>query len=117
MVKESESYELSYLLKPTIAEDELNTRENELKKIIEEAKGTVESSDFPKKRPLSYSIEKESSAFFGVFRFVIDPQSLKLLREKINEIAVILRYLIVVWEKPEQKTDKIAAPAYTPKQE
>ena len=94
MDSEQKSYELAYLLSPSIPEEEILTHANKLSMLIEQTKGIVKHAETPRKRKLSYPILKERNAYFGWVTFRLEPSSVAQL-EKAVKSEKLLRHLIV----------------------
>ena len=93
MDSDSKNYELSYLLPPSLSEEDALMRAGKLSKSIEESGGDIRRTDDPKKRKLAYEIKKHGSAYFGVIVFRMPPDHVKELDKKLKAEPV-LRFLI-----------------------
>ena len=117
MAQETQYYELSYLLKPTLGEEEIKEFKNELKIAIEERNGIVESSDNAQKRKLAYEMNNFHEAHFGVMRFTIFPHTVEGLQELLLSKEHLIRHMVVKWQRHELKKPPAPKPTYTPKKE
>lgn len=95
MESDPKNYELAYLLSPSVLEEEILTQAGQLTKLIEDAKGVVKHVEEPKKRKLSYAINKEKIAYFGWTTFRTTPENVAGLDKKMKGQAQVIRYLIV----------------------
>lgn len=102
MDSEQKSYELAYLLSPSIPEEEILTHANKLSILIEQAKGIVKHAETPRKRKLSYPILKERNAYFGWVTFQLEPNSVAELEKNIKS-QKLLRHLIVEEDEGEMR--------------
>ena len=89
------NYEIAYLLRPSINEDEVLAYSHKLSSWIEENKGVIKYSETPKKRRLAYPMQKETSAYFGWITFTATASAIKLLAKNIKDDKVFLRHLLV----------------------
>ncbi len=96
-------YELSYLLVPTIAQEEVSSVYTALKDQITAMGGEFISDDMPKMIPLAYEMvkvisninNKFSSAYFGWVKFIIEPEKVLELKKKLDLDANVVRFLIL----------------------
>lgn len=92
---EQKKYELAYLLSPAIAEEEVLTWSGKIAKIIEDSKGLVRHQEIPKKRRLTYLINKEGTAYFGWVTFSMASDLVASLDKKLKMAENTLRHMIV----------------------
>lgn len=104
MEKEAGSYEIGYILKSDLKEEEVLSFSEKLRNIITEKGGLIISEGRPKKQILAYSIKKETIATFNWIKFLIKPQLIKELKEYLDQQALVLRFITV--KTPERKTTK-----------
>ena len=96
-------YEIGYHLLPTIDESEIPTQSSDIKSIIEEKGGTIISEDLPKMIVLAYDIsravnskkQKFNRAYFGWIKFEIDPSKIADIKNKVEKLQNVLRFLII----------------------
>jgi len=103
--KENDSliYEIGYHLLPNIDEPEIPIQSLKVKSIIEESGGVIISEGMPKMTILSYEISKSidskkykfNKAYFGWVKFELDSSKISDIKSKIENLASILRFLIV----------------------
>ncbi len=98
MDSEPKKYELAYLISSSIADEEVSGWKEKLTKAIEDSKGIVRHAEEPKKRKLSFLINKEVVAYFGWIDFLILPELTKDLEKKLKGFDKLLRYLLVIDE-------------------
>ena len=92
---DSKNYELSYLLSPSLNEEEVLTYAGKLTTLIEESKGMIRRVEGPKKRQLSYPINKQKQAYFGWTTFSLAPEFAVSLEKKLKGQESMLRHLLV----------------------
>lgn len=97
-------YELTFLINPNIAEEEIGNFVGQIRERIINASGTITKDFFSKKIYLAYPIKKMRQAFFVSAEFEINGENLKLIENNIKENKNILRYLIVVKQIKEVKS-------------
>ncbi|KKW29086.1 MAG: 30S ribosomal protein S6 [Parcubacteria group bacterium GW2011_GWB1_52_7] len=95
MESEAKRYEISYLVSPNVAEDDVVRVAGIVTRLIEEAKGVVGHINEPKKRRLFYPIRRERFAYFGYTTFRVDPAAASEISKKLKFEKEILRHLIV----------------------
>lgn len=102
-VRESEKYELGYHLVPSLSEDDLALRVDELVKAIVAAGGTPISEGYPQSFALAYTMrrlrggkwEKYDSSYFGWMRFSIPGGVLAGIRDQLDHHEHVIRYLLL----------------------
>jgi ribosomal protein S6 len=110
--KEVVSYELAFHILPTVAEGEVPSVFENLKKQIVAIGGEVFDEEVPLRFDLAYEIvkylegknRKFSSAYFGWVRFKLSPAVLAEFTESLDGSKEILRYLLVKLTRVEEET-------------
>ncbi|HZS43144.1 MAG TPA: 30S ribosomal protein S6 [Candidatus Paceibacterota bacterium] len=100
---EARIYELGFLLVPTVAAENVGAEFSKIKSLIEEKGGKPLSEDFPKMRPLAYSISKtvkavkqtHDRAYFSWIKFEADSAVAIELKKAVENIDSILRFIIL----------------------
>lgn len=103
MDKRQKVYEVGYLLLPTIPEEHLATEVQNIKAVIEKQEGSFITEDFPKLRPLAYTMRKAVSggyqkydkAYFGWVKFEIDPSVVPAINKELEKNANLLRFMTI----------------------
>lgn len=96
-------YEVGYLLAPIIPEEKLAEEVGSIRQSIEKAGGTILSEEFPKLKPLAYSMTKViggrkmkfTTAYFGWIKFDVNTDGLKKIKEEITAMANVVRHLLI----------------------
>ena len=81
-------YEISYLVKE-------ESDKQELIKLLNSYRAEISNEGKISKITLAYPIKKEKSAYFGFFVFVVEPEMIKEVREKLKLNNKVLRSLII----------------------
>lgn len=89
------AYEIAYLLHPDVPVEEVVTAAGKITALIEKAGGTAQYVAEPKKRKLSYLVEKCSQAYFGYTDFLMDPAKLETFKKSLGDEKRVIRFLIV----------------------
>ncbi|MBI2052879.1 MAG: 30S ribosomal protein S6 [Candidatus Ryanbacteria bacterium] len=116
MAQELEYYELTYLLPPSISEEEATSIAENLKSLLGSYSAEIDSWDSPRKRFLAYHIQREKEAYVGALRFTAGPEQAGEIKEKAKMRKPILRTMLMKWQK-EIPRQKPVRPSYTPKPE
>jgi len=96
-------YELGVNLVPIIAEEAVGEQFQHIKKAIEAEGGKSFDEQFPRLINLAYTMAKRQetgferfdSAYFGWIKFEANPDSLETIKEEIEGIPTVLRYLLI----------------------
>ena len=100
---DNRTYELGFLLAPTVAEAHVPALVETLTQAITSAGGTVHASGAPEFIDLAYTMErhiaskraKYSQAYFGWIKFDTAPESLVGLKKTFDGMADLIRYILV----------------------
>ena len=95
MDKELRKYEISYLVSPDVAEDDVVRVAGIVTKLVSDVGGTVENVVEPQKRRLSYPIDKFRFAYFGVTKFMGSPDAPQEMAKRLKFEKEVLRALTV----------------------
>lgn len=96
-------YEVSYLLNPSFEEGDVALEYGNFKELIASLGGEHISDEMPKKISLAYIMSKViqnkkqnfDEAYFGWFKFAMDPEKVLDLKKKLDLDTKIIRFLIV----------------------
>lgn len=100
---EARIYEVSYLLVPSIEENDLSIEYGNMKELIASLGGEIIADEMPKRIELAYTMSKViqnirhnfDNAYFGWFKFAIDPEKVLELKKKLDLDIKVIRFLIV----------------------
>ncbi len=96
MTKEENLYEIGYLLKSDLKDEELLAFSNELKEEISKKSGLVLSEGRNKRENLSYPISKETTAFFNWIKFNLPKTDvIKEISSHLEKQTSVLRFLTI----------------------
>lgn len=101
-VKNSQVYELGYLLVPTIEEDRVAEVYGNLRELIVSLGGEMISDEMPKSIGLAYTMvkvianvrNKFNTAYFGWVKFEMDKENIAKLKAKLDLDVTVIRFLI-----------------------
>jgi ribosomal protein S6 len=96
-------YELGFHIVPTIAEEKVANVFGDIKSLLEKNGAIFISEEYPKMRPLAYTMlkneagknEKFNFAYFGWVKFDLGKEEIALVKEKLEKNKEILRFLII----------------------
>ena len=86
-------YELLYIVRPTIVEEELKSLSGDMAEIITKAGGEVLKNEIWQKKNLAYPIKKFKQGYYILVHFKSEPGVPKLLEEKMRIKEDILRFM------------------------
>lgn len=100
---ETEIYEIGFHLAPTIAEENVSSEVTKIRASIESLGGIFISEEFPKMRPLAYTLSKKigatkhnfDRAYFGWIKFELTPEKINEFKAAADGNDHIIRSLII----------------------
>ncbi len=103
MSEENRTYELGYILVPTLPETDVEKTVTALKSAIETVKGELLSEGTPEFIDLAYQIEKNvkskkmkwTQGYFGWIKFNSAPEALEALKKALDANTDLVRYMLV----------------------
>ncbi len=88
-------YEIIFVVRPDVADDDLVTIRNRASTIIEDRTGTILKNEDWGKRKLAYEIQKCNKGHFFLFNFLGGPEMVAELERTLRIDDQILRFLSV----------------------
>ena len=96
-------YEIGLLLVPTIPEESVPALFGTIKEVVAKAGGVIISEEFPKMRPLSYTMSrmmdakrvKYDVAYFGWVKFDLTTGEIAKIKSELQANNDIIRFIIV----------------------
>jgi ribosomal protein S6 len=103
MSDNTRTYELGYLLVPTVPETGVEAAVQELNTAITNAGGTIVNAGNPEFIDLAYTMEKSvaskknrySQGYFGWVKFDAAPETMEALKKVLDANANVIRYLLI----------------------
>lgn len=100
-------YELCFLILPSIPEDKIGETMDTLRKIVKKSEGVEIDAEIPFKYPLSYQMSKTigasryvvDDAYIGWIKFELEASSVPSIRNEVEKIPEILRFLLTKAER------------------
>ena len=89
------SYELMYIVRPTVDEQSLAAVNEKVGKFIAAGGGQVSRRDDWGKRRLAYPILKFTEGFYTVLQLELPPTAVRDLERSLQLTEEVLRYLVV----------------------
>lgn len=118
-------YELGFLLSPAVREEDLDSRAEEIKKVITDAAGTIVTDARPEFIDIAYEMSRVidnkrvrfNQGYFGWIKFTTTPDQIKSIQEAIDKTILVIRCLLtttvmentVISKKPLSKILKSSA--------
>ena len=88
-------YESLFIFHPTLEEEELKRKIEQVEKIITDKKGRVENVDRIGRKRLPYPIKKCVEGVYVLINFEIEPEDACKFKEMLLKDKKILRYTVV----------------------
>lgn len=97
------TYEVGFILAPTVADAEVSASVDALKAIITKAEGVIGAEQAPEFIDLAYTMEKSiaskkmkySQGYFGWIKFDATPEAIEGVKKALDGMSDIVRYIIV----------------------
>jgi len=90
------TYDLTYILTPEITSEEAEAFAKEIETFVQSKEGTVVKHLNPVAKTLSYQIKKHASGFIGSIEFILEPEALLELKQKMGKNAKVNRHMIII---------------------
>ncbi|MBI2463209.1 MAG: 30S ribosomal protein S6 [Candidatus Spechtbacteria bacterium] len=104
--KEVRTYQLTYILPPTITEEAVAQRRNEItQQLTEKGANVTEGRDASKKK-LAYPIAGQTYGFMGEIQFWASSEALPAIQQAIKHIDDLTRFMIT-YEKPRKTQQRV----------
>jgi small subunit ribosomal protein S6 len=88
------TYELVYIVRPTVDEQSLAAVKEKVEKFITGATGEITRRDDWGKRRLAYPIQNFTEGFYTVLQFNFPPTAVRDLERSLQLTEEVLRYLV-----------------------
>lgn len=119
---EPKIYEAGFHVAPTVSEEDIEPIVNTIRDLIESNKGMIVSEGSPSLTNIAYSMDhivanKKSifnSAYFGWVKFQIEPESISVIKEGLENNENIFRFLIIKTVREDTMAKKPAFRAKKP---
>lgn len=118
--KDSQHYELIYLISNKYSEDELEPIKSNVLKLIKDNGGQITYQEDWGKRKLVYSIKNFFHAYYQLIEFDLLPEKLKNIDKTLRLSEEIIRHLVVkkkIKTEAEKQKEKIIAAKIAKKEE
>ncbi|MCB9805989.1 30S ribosomal protein S6 [Candidatus Nomurabacteria bacterium] len=100
-------YEVAFNIIPTLGDDGATKTFEQAKKAVEKVKVETLIESSPALLPLKYTMsktvdskkQKHNTAYFAWVKFDADPSQIESLKEELDHITGILRYMVIKTEK------------------
>lgn len=99
-------YEELFILRPDVAEEEVNALLDQLRPVITGGGGTIEKEDKWGVRRLAYRVEKRSEGFFILLQFSAPPQTVRELERRLRVADVVMKFITVRIDEKMKKIEK-----------
>ena len=95
-------YELLFVLKPTLVEEELQAKINYLREILEKNGAVIAALQNMGTRRLAYQVEKFERGHYGVFYFEAPTDSILEVERNLRISEDFLKFMTVKYEKQKE---------------
>jgi len=95
-------YELLFVLKPTLVEEELQAKINSLKEILEKNGAVIAALQNMGTRKLAYQVEKFERGYYGVFYFEAPTNSILEVERNLRISEDFIKFMTVKYEKQKE---------------
>ncbi len=101
---DTRDYELMYIIRPNVPEDEFNAATERVDAMIGGLGGQVSDKQSWGKRRLAYPIARFEDGYYVVTKFQIAPSQTAELEEQLRISDEVIRHIIVQAGEPSKKT-------------
>lgn len=114
--RETQLYEIAYLIKPAMADEEARDFHQSIKNRTQELSGLIDHEGEVYKRKLSYPIKKMREAYVAHFRVMLLKEKTAELRASLEQES-ILRFLMVQTQRVLPRAMPVGRTIKTPRTE
>ena len=107
-------YETMYILRPDIAEDEVNNHIDKYNKLLEKMGGKILDSQMRGKRRLAYTIAKNREGIYVQLSHQGDGQHIEKIEKAMRLSEDVIRYMTIKQEGPLPTPKPKVKPSETP---
>jgi len=94
-------YELTYLIKPELSENEIKGIQEKIISSIQEKEGILDYQSGYEKITLAYSIKKNLEAYISTINFFLKSNNINDIEKKVKAEKEIIRFILFSKRKPE----------------
>jgi small subunit ribosomal protein S6 len=95
-------YELLFVLKPTLVEEELQAKINSLKEVLEKNGAVIAALQDMGTKKLAYQVQKFERGYYGVFYFEAPTDSILEVERNLRISEDFIKYMTVKYEKQKE---------------
>ena len=101
------SYEIMFIVNPTVPEEEIDKINSQLEGIITSGGGTIEKVEKMGKRRLAYDINKHREGFYVLFVIAANGDIIKECERRLRVMDAVIKYITVRTDEEARRFDKI----------
>jgi ribosomal protein S6 len=94
-VQDTKFYELFYLLRPNLSEEELRTADNTIRTAVSDLNGIIVMEKAAEAKKMAFKIAKSEDINKGWIKFMLKPDQVKALETKIKKLSELVRLRII----------------------
>lgn len=95
-------YEQTFILKPTLTQEEINSKIESIKENITKNGGKILAFQDTGIRKLAYKVQKNSRGYYGVIYFSIEPKNILELERVLRISEDVLKFLTIKYESKKE---------------
>lgn len=96
------NYELLFVLKPTLAEEEVQTQRDSLKSILEKNGAQIDAFQDMGTRKLAYEVKKFERGHYGVFYFTAPTSAILEVERNLRINEDVIKFMSVKYENQKE---------------
>ena len=89
------TYEALYIIRPDLADEDIQTITNEVETLITDNGGSIVRSEIWGKRRLAYEVKKFSEGCYVLLRFEAEPEFITRLEDYYRLAEAVIRFMVV----------------------
>jgi small subunit ribosomal protein S6 len=110
-------YELMYIVRPDVDDDQLQQANAGVQRIVEAQGGEVVSTTSWGKRRLAYEIERLRDGHYVILHLRLDPNAVAGVERQLHISDTVLRHMVTVWVPRQDGEEEGVPPAAPPEPE
>ena len=101
------SYEIMFIVNPSIPEEEIDKINSQLEGIITSGGGTIEKIEKMGKRRLAYDVDKHREGYYVLFVIAANGDIIKECERRLRVMDAVIKYITVRTDEETRRFEKM----------